>query len=54
MFGVGAGYGLDRWLGIGPWGLIIGGMGGSAVGFYAFIRTANRLMDEQKKSEKKP
>ncbi len=49
LFGVGAGYGLDRWLGIGPWGLIIGGMGGSAVGFYAFIRKANKLMEEQKK-----
>lgn len=53
LFGVAAGYGLDRWLGIGPWGLIIGGMGGSAVGFYAFIRSANRLMEEQKR-EKKP
>jgi hypothetical protein len=30
-------------------GLLIGGLGGSAVGFYAFIRTANRLMDEGKK-----
>lgn len=49
LFGVAAGYGLDRWVGTGPWGLIIGGMGGSAVGFYAFIRTANRLMEEQKK-----
>ena len=54
LFGVGAGYGLDRWLGIGPWGLIVGGMGGSAVGFYAFIRKSNQLMAEQKKSEKKP
>jgi F0F1-type ATP synthase assembly protein I len=42
---------LDKWLGIGPWGLIVGGMGGSAVGFYAFIRSANKLMDEQKKQD---
>ena len=53
LFGVGAGYGLDRWVGTGPWGLIIGGMGGSAVGFYAFIRKANQLSEQQKK-EKKP
>lgn len=52
LFGVAAGYGLDRWVGTGPWGLIVGGMGGSAVGFYAFIRTANRLMEEQSKSKK--
>ena len=54
MFGVAAGYGLDRWLGIGPWGLIIGGMGGSAIGFYAFISAATKLMDEQSKRNKKP
>lgn len=49
MFGVAAGYGLDRWQGTGPWGLIIGGMGGSAVGFYAFIRATNKLTREQSK-----
>lgn len=52
MFGTALGYGLDRWLGIGPWGLVVGGMGGSAVGFYAFIRTTNRLAKEQSDSRK--
>lgn len=51
LFGVGVGYGLDKWLGIGPIGLIVGGLGGSAVGFYAFIRKANQLMEQQKKEE---
>lgn len=54
LFGVAAGYGLDRWLGIGPWGLIIGGLGGSAIGFYAFIKAATKLMDEQSQRNKKP
>jgi len=43
------GYGLDRWLGWAPWGLAVGGLSGSAVGFYFFIRTANRLMEQEKK-----
>lgn len=49
LFGVAVGYGVDRWLESTPWGLVVGGMGGSAVGFYAFIRSANRLMDAGKK-----
>ena len=49
MFGVAAGYGVDKWLGTGPGGLIVGGLGGSAVGFYAFIRSTNRLLEAQKK-----
>lgn len=49
LFGVAVGYGADRWLGVSPVGLLIGGLGGSAVGFYAFIRAANRLMEEGKK-----
>ena len=49
LFGVAAGYGLDRWAGTGPWGLLVGGLGGSAVGFYAFIRATNKLTREQSK-----
>ena len=49
LFGVAAGYGVDKWLGTGPGGLIVGGLGGSAVGFYAFIRSTNRLLETQKK-----
>lgn len=49
LFLVAVGYGLDRWMEWGPWGLIVGGMLGAGVGFYAFIRTANRLMQEEKK-----
>lgn len=52
LFGVAVGYGVDRWMGWSPIGLIVGGMGGSAVGFYAFIRSANRLMDAGKKNGK--
>ena len=49
LFGVAAGYGVDKGLGSGPWGLIIGGLGGSAVGFYTFIHTTNKLTKEQSK-----
>jgi ATP synthase protein I len=48
FFLVAVGYGADRWLGTGPWGLAVGGLLGSAVGFFAFIRTANHLMDAEK------
>lgn len=51
-FGVLAGYGVDRWLGFEPWGLVVGGVVGSAVGFYAFIRTTTKLMDSQSSSRK--
>lgn len=52
LFLVAAGYGVDRWAGTGPWGLVIGGMVGSGVGFYAFIRTSNRLMKEEQEARK--
>jgi ATP synthase protein I len=52
LFGVAVGYGLDRWWGTQPWALIIGGLVGSGVGFYAFIRSATRLLDEQSKQRK--
>ena len=32
-------------------GLVVGGLVGSAVGFYAFIRTTNRLMNRQSSSK---
>ncbi len=51
LFLVAAGYGLDKYAGTGPWGLIVGGMVGSGVGFYAFIRSTNRLMKQQKQDE---
>lgn len=44
---VAAGFGVDKWLSTGPWGLIVGGMIGVGVGFYAFIRTSNRLAKEE-------
>ena len=50
LFGVAVGYGLDQWRGWTPWGLVVGGLVGSGVGFYAFIRGALKLMDEQKKN----
>lgn len=49
LFGVAVGYGVDRWWGTKPWGLVIGGLVGSGVGFYAFIRSATRLLNEQSK-----
>ena len=37
------GYLLDRWLGTGPWLLVVGLVLGAAAGFYEFIRAASRL-----------
>ena len=34
----GAGWLVDKWLGIAPWGLVIGIVLGSAAGLYEFIR----------------
>lgn len=34
---------LDRWLGTGPWLLVVGLILGAAAGFYEFIRTTSRL-----------
>lgn len=52
VVGVGGGWGIDKGLGSAPWGLIIGGVVGSAVGLYAFIRTSNRLLNAEKKDGK--
>lgn len=49
LFGVGVGWWLDGKLGWRPWGLIVGGLVGSGVGFYAFIRTTTRLIDAEKR-----
>jgi F0F1-type ATP synthase assembly protein I len=38
-----AGWGLDRWLGISPWGLIGGVAAGFAVGLTLLIRVANKM-----------
>mgnify|MGYP003598461149 CR=1 FL=1 len=49
IFLVLVGYGVDGWLGTTPWGLAVGGLVGSAVGFYAFMRSVNRLFAQEKK-----
>jgi ATP synthase protein I len=36
----GIGYGIDRWRGTGPWGILIGAAVGFAVGLRAMIRVA--------------
>jgi len=38
----GAGWLVDKWFGIAPWGLIIGIVLGSAVGLYEFIRLSSK------------
>jgi ATP synthase protein I len=38
----GLGYGLDKWQGTGPWGLIIGLTLGIVVGFYDLVKTATK------------
>ena len=47
LVGVGMGYGLDWWVGTKPWGLLAGGLLGSGVGFYAFVRSATKLMEKK-------
>lgn len=48
MVGVAVGYGWDAWRGTGPWGLLVGGLGGSALGMFAFIRTSLKLLEKKK------
>lgn len=50
---VGVGYAVDRFAHTTPWGLIVGGLIGTGVGFYAFIRTSNRLAAEEKAQQQK-
>ncbi|HEX8707380.1 MAG TPA: AtpZ/AtpI family protein [Pyrinomonadaceae bacterium] len=37
------GWGLDRWLGTGPWLVVTGIVLGAGVGFYQFIRLLSRV-----------
>ena len=41
LLGAGLGYGLDRWLGTGPWLLVVGVVLGAAAGFLAVYRLVN-------------
>jgi ATP synthase protein I len=41
VVGTGLGYGLDRWLGTGPWLMIVGVFLGAAAGFLAIYRLVN-------------
>lgn len=45
--GVGGGWWVDKWLGSKPWALAVGGLVGSALGFYFFIRGTNRLLEKK-------
>jgi ATP synthase protein I len=50
MIGLGAGYYLDRWLGTGPWLLLLGLGFGIAAGFiilFRSVRAAERNLDER-------
>jgi ATP synthase protein I len=38
----GLGYGVDKWQGTSPWGLIIGLTLGIVIGFYDLVKTATR------------
>ena len=41
VLGAGLGYGLDRWLGTGPWLLVVGVVLGAVAGFLAVYRLVN-------------
>lgn len=41
LLGAGLGYGLDRWLGTGPWLLVVGVVLGAVAGFLAVYRLVN-------------
>jgi ATP synthase protein I len=41
VLGAGLGYALDRWLGTGPWLLVVGVVLGAAAGFLAVYRLVN-------------
>lgn len=47
LVGAAAGYGLDRWLGTGPWALVGGVVLGNALGLFAFMRAVTRLMEKK-------
>jgi len=41
--GVAVGYFIDRQWGLTPWGLVVGGLAGSTLGFVAFLRATSRM-----------
>jgi F0F1-type ATP synthase assembly protein I len=41
--GIGAGYLVDRQFGSFPWGIIAGAAVGNIIGFYAIVRTVEKL-----------
>lgn len=45
-----AGWGLDRWLGSTPWGLLVGLLLGSVIGLLNLVRGAVRAMDTEQGS----
>lgn len=47
MVGVGVGYAVDAWRGTKPWGLLVGGLLGSVMGLYVFIRNSLRLLEKK-------
>ncbi len=47
LVGVGVGYGIDTQWAHAPFGLLVGGLGGSVLGFLAFIRATNRLLEKK-------
>lgn len=51
MVGAGMGYGVDRYFGSEPWGLLVGGLVGVGTGFYAFLRSVTRLLEAQSKTK---
>jgi len=42
LVGLGVGWGLDRWLGTGPWLLLVFVLLGTAAGIFNVIRSGNR------------
>jgi F0F1-type ATP synthase assembly protein I len=49
---VGAGWGVDRWAGSTTgYGVVVGGLLGSVLGFVAFIRSALKLLESNGKSK---
>ena len=48
LVGVGVGWGVDRWVGSTKgYGLVVGGLIGSALGLVAFIRSAMKLLERK-------
>lgn len=41
LIGAGLGYALDRWLGTGPWLVVVGVVLGTAAGFFGIYRLVN-------------